>query len=88
MKFISYTGGFPNLCSGILTVEINGKKYRIKNGLVTTGSISFKNGDESIAKGEWRIKKEKVPVKIRSYFAEIEKLANENIPFGCCGGCV
>ena len=28
VKFISYTGKYPNLCSGILTVEIDGKEYR------------------------------------------------------------
>ena len=28
IKFISYTGKYPNLCSGVLTVEINGKEYK------------------------------------------------------------
>lgn len=28
IKFISYTGRYPNLCKGILTVEINGKEYK------------------------------------------------------------
>lgn len=27
IKFISYTGKYPCLCSGILTVEIDGKEY-------------------------------------------------------------
>ena len=28
IKFISYTGKWPNLCSGVLTVEIDGKEYK------------------------------------------------------------
>ena len=28
VKFVSYTGEYPNLCSGTLTLEIKGKKYR------------------------------------------------------------
>ena len=27
VKFISYTGKYPNLCGGILTLEIDGKKH-------------------------------------------------------------
>ena len=28
VKFISYTGEYPNLCSGVLTLEIDGKTYK------------------------------------------------------------
>lgn len=28
VRFISYTGRYPNLCSGILTLEIDGKEYK------------------------------------------------------------
>ena len=28
VKFISYTGEYPNLCSGVLTLEIDGKEYK------------------------------------------------------------
>lgn len=31
IKFISYTGVFPNLCSGVLTVEIDGKEYKFEH---------------------------------------------------------
>jgi hypothetical protein len=28
VKFVSYTGEYPNLCSGVLTLEIDGKQYK------------------------------------------------------------
>ena len=28
VKFISYTGEYPNLCSGVLTLESDGKEYK------------------------------------------------------------
>ena len=28
VKFISYTGDYPNLCSGVLTLEIEGVQYK------------------------------------------------------------
>ena len=28
VKFISYTGEYPNLCSGVLTLEIDGVQYK------------------------------------------------------------
>ena len=35
VKFISYTGEFPNLCSGVLTLEIDGKKYKFGHDFLT-----------------------------------------------------
>ena len=28
VKFVSYTGKYPNLCSGVLTLEIDGVQYK------------------------------------------------------------
>lgn len=28
IEFVSYTGKYPNLCRGVLTVKINGKEYK------------------------------------------------------------
>lgn len=28
VEFVSYTGGYPTLCSGVLTVLIDGKEYK------------------------------------------------------------
>lgn len=32
IKFISYTGKYPNLCSGVLTLEIDGRIIKFGNG--------------------------------------------------------
>ena len=40
IEFIEYTGRYPNLCSGVLTVIINGKKYKFGH---QTNDYDFKN---------------------------------------------
>lgn len=30
IEFISYTGAYPSLCCGVLTVNVNGKKYKFR----------------------------------------------------------
>ena len=32
VEFVSYTGKYPNLCSGVLTLKINGKIYTFGYG--------------------------------------------------------
>lgn len=34
IEFVDYTGSFPNLCSGVLTVKINGKETQFGNGWI------------------------------------------------------
>jgi hypothetical protein len=40
VKFISYSGRFPNLCRGTLTVEIEGQLVEIR-GFCSGGSVWF-----------------------------------------------
>lgn len=86
VKFISYDGTYPNLCSGILTVEIEGKvisipRYSCNSG----GSVTW---DEEwnfyIEQGPWTIN---VPEEYEEYKKEIEECMNANVKWGCCGGC-
>jgi len=86
IKFIKYTGRYPNLCSGELTIEVNVKTYEEGFTLCSGGSVSFDDDwMESVTRGEWSVS---VPKELSKYEQEIEDLVNENVPYGCCGGCV
>lgn len=87
VKFISYSGNFPNLCNGILTLEINGNKVSFHEGsLFSKGDVFIdENHEEHIITGDWDIM---LPDSFEKYRKEIVKCINENIPHGCCGGCL
>lgn len=85
VEFVSYTGKYPCLCHGILTVRIEGKEVQF-NDFVSGGYVVFdKNWNEEVGKGPWSIK---VPAEYAEYAQEIEDCMNANVPLGCCGGCV
>jgi len=100
IKFISYDGSFPNLCSGDLKLDIDGKVYTFggygHNGpdhydcfWSSGGSVWFDDdwGDH-ISSGPWVISKDELPDFLKSEYKKISRIFNENVPFGCCGGCV
>lgn len=90
VRFMDYTGKWPNLCSGILTLTIDGK-------VATFGSYSADHpkfwssggrcGMHGIETGEWRIHIDQLPEQFRKYASEIDQVFNENVEHGCCGGC-
>ena len=116
VKFISYTGKYPNLCSGVLTLEINGIEYKFghdyrnyhvdKNGnwrytdedpnnpnfesfWTSGGSVSYdKHRDWDVKTAEWEIDVDELPEQFWDVADEIDSVINENIPHGCCGGCI
>ena len=100
VKFISYTGKYPNLCHGDLTLEIDGEK-------VIFGSVydsrmnkrkcvyplfwcsgGYISEDYEAYTGEWKIYVSKIPEEYRKYASEIDEVFNANVPYGCCGGCI
>ena len=87
VEFISYDGTYPNLCSGLLVLKINGKvkkfpRYCLHSG----GGVWFDdNWCGHIESGPWSID---LPKDLEPLRVEIEKCINENIPHGCCGGCI
>lgn len=89
LKFISYNGVYPNLCSGRLVMRLDGKQIVFPSFCLSSGgSVSFdEKWDEEVTQGEWTIKEfpKGFPEELE-YLAE--KLVNENIEQGCCGGCV
>jgi len=89
VKFVSYNGHYPNLCSGNLVLEIDGENVRFpEHCLSSGGSVSFTpDWDEVISHGEWTIVDwpNEVP---DSLYRECIDVVNENVSQGCCGGCV
>ena len=95
VKFISYTGKYPCLCMGILTLEIEGEKYKFgdiggefDSFWSSGGSCGFTNNyaDSYVNENEWIIDEEELPEKFRKYAKEIDEVFNENVTWGCCGG--
>ena len=96
IKFVKYTGQYPNLCNGVLILNIDGKlvsfgKKRIFGNdseydcfWETGGSCNLYDGCTT---GEWQIDANKLPKQYKKYAHEIDKVFNQNVEFGCCGGC-
>jgi outer membrane protease len=86
IKFIEYTGDYPNLCRGNLTIEVNGKIYDKGFSLSSGGSVNFDDDwMEHVEEGRWSVV---VPDELSEYQQEIEDLVNRNVSYGCCGGCI
>ena len=90
VEFVSYTGKYPNLCRGVLTLKINGKLYTFGCGqkydrFWESGGGLDKDYDPIIE--EWLIDCDYLPKELVKYADQIDRVINENIPFGCCGGC-
>ena len=89
VKFIDYTGRWPNLCSGTLTLEIEGEVVRFSSERDTRfwysgGSCCGFN----VTREPWIIDMDDIPEKYRKYYYEIVHVFNENVEWGCCGGCL
>jgi hypothetical protein len=116
VKFISYTGEYPNLCSGVLTLEIDGVQYKFGhnylayhfddkgvgrftdedpehpnfNSFWTSGGSVSHDGhwNWEVDTDEWEIDVNELPEQFWDVADEINEVFNENVPFGCCGGCI
>lgn len=101
LEFVSYDGEYPNLCSGILTVKIDGKLktfgsyYDKKTNYpcfwMSGGSASFdKDWNANVTQGEWVLEasKKEYPKDIWKLLPRLLKLMNDNVLNGCCGGCL
>lgn len=96
VKFISYSGEYPCLCMGSLVLEIDGKEWRFGNReknysfWSSGGRCGFTNGyrNSRVETDEWEIEEEDLPEELRKYVDEIDEVFNENVRWGCCGGCL
>ena len=96
LRFISYTGEWPNLCSGKLIVEIDGQKVSFGNDgeypafWSSGGEVEWVRKVEVI-KAPWELSyygDSKYPHKILDLMPDLIKLFNDNVEHGCCGGCL
>ena len=92
---IKYDGKWPCLCSGRLIVTIDGKEWDFgKYVLVSGGSVYFKDDwEEVIEHGEWDIEDDSFPDGFfKEYSSDMKAIVieavNDNVPKGCCGGCL
>ena len=88
VKFVSYTGKYPNLCSGNLTLLIDGETVKfdgIKDRFWESGGF-ISDDYEDVYKEEWIISIDDLPEKYRKYAYEIDRVFNAHVPHGCCGG--
>lgn len=89
IKFISYDGKYPNLCSGELVYSADGIHHSMKWGLCSGGSVWFDDDwNENIESGEWSLNSLNFPDLSKEELAVLCDLVNANVPEGCCGGCV
>lgn len=86
VKFVSYDGKDPNLCSGTLVLEVEGERRELPYALCSGGSCGFYEDETPFVEhGPWSVD---LPEDLEPYRNEIEELVNDKVPKGCCGGCL
>ena len=96
VEFVDYTGRYPHLCHGVLTLMIDGKPVTFGSAKAdfpcfwcSGGSVQFDSKmGEHVTSGEWIIDADVLPKEYRKYAIEIDYVFNKNVEHGCCGGCV
>lgn len=97
IEFVSHTGKYPNLCSGVLTLKIDGELHEFGYGKgrhepfwKSGGECWFTNDymDAHVSDAPWSIDVSVLPDKFKSYATEIDEVLNSSVPWGCCGGCI
>lgn len=89
LKFVSYSGEYPALCYGDLIIELDGKEINLGCCLSSGGACYFL-GDyekEVVESGPWSLGDlpKEFPKELE---AQLLDLVNDEIPWGCCGGCL
>lgn len=97
ITFVSYTGKWPSLCAGILTLVINGETVTfgpstsvekpMYDRFWRSGGYTNWATEEVVERG-WCVCADELPEQYRAYADEIQEVMDSNIPHGCCGGCL
>lgn len=86
---IEYDGKYPCLCMGHLIVWIDDVKWDFGRFSISSGGGIHRNEywDMWTSEGEWSI--DEFPKGFPDELKELVLLKiNEEIPHGCCGGCI
>lgn len=93
VKFIGYTGEYPSLCMGTLTLKIDEEivKFGYHGGCdypMFWTSGGHVTEDYNVCTNEWIIDYDMLPDKYKKYAHTIDRIFNEEVEYGCCGGCI
>ena len=88
VEFVSYDGKWPCLCSGTLTIKVDGKVYKFSHAMISGGCV-MRDAEWNMwsETGPWEIDLEEHP-ELEHYKEEITQVVNDNVEYGCCGGCI
>ena len=96
IKFISYTGKYPDRCNGVLTLLIDGAEHTfcpLTKG-AEHGKIWSSGGNcRTCEKGAWThdwfdAECDDLDYHFGEGFSDrLIEVMNDNVPYGCCGGC-
>lgn len=88
VEFIKYDGKYPCLCYGTLSIKVNDKAYHLNNVLVSGGRVcKDKDWNMWTESGPWSLDLCDYP-ELLPYEEEITECVNNNVEYGCCGGCI
>ena len=86
---IKYDGEYPNLCGGTLVVTVDDKVWTFPDYCLSSGGgVSFTvDWEEIVTQGRWSI--DDWPIGFPEDKKDnVLKAINNEISWGCCGGCV
>lgn len=101
IEFVSFSGEYPVLCFGTLTLLIDGKETTFgysdhRRGVVYDHRpfwepggelyLNDNNDDDYVTQGEWTVNKKYLPEFLCPYAEVLASIMNENVPRGHCGG--
>lgn len=90
LEFVSYDGRYPTLCMGKLVVKVDGKEVVFPDYcLASKGNCYFTDNyeNEVITEGDWDVidYPPDFPEELKNKLIE---MVNNEVPHGCCGGCL
>jgi len=94
IEFINYTGECVNWCRGILTLKLDGLQFTFGDNKKcdyprfwrSGGGCNFDTGE--VYEGKWQLDWDSLPEDIQPFGKELIECMNNNVKFGCCGGCI